>query len=197
MVKGLYKMVEKMTSWKIVLLFGLLFLVAGAVNTGKPYGQAQLEEITRGEGILDMKLYDADMVYRVFDAQGEEGRQFYKGLLLSIELVFPIVYRTFIALLISLILSRLFSVGSRFRYLCLLPFVGMLADYLENILIVIMLSNYPQRLVEIAGIAGWITFIKLTSLFVDYAIIIVGIIGLVYFGITGKKAAGKTAGQNI
>ena len=172
-------MVKKTSGFKWVATFGVLFMVAGYLNVGRPFGIAQLDEITNGVGTLDEMLYNAESAYRVMDQQSEAGREFYRRLLLTTELVFPLVYRAFNVILISFIFNRWLSPESKLNKLCLLPLVGMIADYCENMLVLTMLFNYPERLYGVAATASIVTAIKWLSNLTDWLLIIVSLFGLV------------------
>jgi hypothetical protein len=154
-------------------------MIAGYLNVGRPFGIAQLEEITDGVGTLDEMFYNAESAYSVIDRQGQAGREFYRRLLLTTELVFPLVYRAFNVIFISFILGRWLSPESKWNKLCLLPLVGMVADYCENTLVLTILFNYPERLYGVAAAASIVTAIKWLSNVTDWLLIIVGLLGLV------------------
>ena len=159
-------------------------------TTGKPFGIAQLEEITNGVGALDVEIFStAEHVYDVLDKQGEAGREFYKRLLLGPELIFPLVYRLFNVVLISFLFSRWLAPESKWNMLCLAPLIGMIADYCENALVLTMLFNYPERLYGIASVASVLTTIKWLSNYTDYLLIAVGLFGLVLKYISRKRQA--------
>ena len=84
----------------------MLFVIATVLNVGKPFGIAQLNEITGDAGVLDEMFYSPDEGYSVLEAQEAEGRAFYRRLLLSTELVFPLIYRSFNAVLIAYLFTR-------------------------------------------------------------------------------------------
>jgi hypothetical protein len=178
MIDFLYRIVKKMSGFKWVVIFGVLFMVAGYLNVGRPFGITQLEEITNGVGTLDEMFYNAESAYRVMDQQGEAGREFYRRLLLTTELVFPLVYRAFNVVFLSFIFGRWLLPESKFNQLCLLPLVGMVADYCENVLVLTMLFNYPERLYGVVAAASIVTAIKWLSNLTDWLLIIVGLFGL-------------------
>jgi hypothetical protein len=66
----------------------------------------------------------------------------------------------------------------------------MIADYSENALVLTMLFNYPERLPGIASAAGVLTTIKWFSNYVDYFLIAVGLLGVVWRYISRKRQAG-------
>jgi hypothetical protein len=188
MLDALYRTVKRFSGGKWVVIFFILFMVAGYLTTGKPFGMAQLEEITNGVGALDVEMFStAEHVYDVLDKQGEAGRAFYKRLLLTVEIVFPLVYRLFNVVFISFLFSRWLGPDSKWNKLCLLPLIGMIADYSENALVLTMLFNYPERLSGIASVVGVLTTIKWFSNYVDYFLMAVGLLGVVWRYISRKR----------
>ena len=150
-----------------------------------------MEEITNGVSALDVEIFSTvEHVYDVLDSQGEAGREFYKRLLLTTEVVFPLVYRLFNVVFISFLFSRWLAPESKWNKLCLLPLIGMIADYGENALVLTMLFNYPERLPGIASAAGVLTTIKWFSNYVDYFLMAVGLFGVVWRYILRKRQAG-------
>ena len=108
----------------------------------------------------------------------EHYRQQNVRLLLTTELVFPLVYRGFSAVLITYLFSRWLAPTSPWRFVSLLPLVGMLADYCENTLVLTILFAYPRRLDGVATAANAITRLKWASNYVDWTLIAVGLIAL-------------------
>jgi hypothetical protein len=185
----IYQKLSRFATGKALIFLAAAFLVAAVLNVGPPFGIAQLNEITDDAGVLDEMSYSADKAYAVLKAQGEHGRAFYKRLLLTTELVFPLVYRGFSAVLITYLFGRWLAPTSPWRFLSLLPFVGMLADYGENTLVLMMLFAYPQRLDAVATIASAFTRVKWASNYVDWALIVVSLIGLVVYAVTKRRSS--------
>jgi hypothetical protein len=178
MLDELYRVVERISSGKWVILFAVLFMIAGSLVTRKPFGIARLEEITGGVGALDVEMFaSAEQIYDVLDRQGEAGREFYKRLLLTVELVFPLVYRLFNVVFIAFTFSRWLGPDSKWNKLSLAPLIGMIADYLENALVLTMLFSYPEKLYSVASIVGIVTTIKWFSNYLDYALMAIGLLG--------------------
>jgi hypothetical protein len=184
---ALYRTVNRAATGKWLGVLAVAFLIAAVLNVGPPFGIAQLNEITGDAGVLDEMSYSAEEGYAVLEAQGEVGRAFYRRLLLTTELAFPLIYRAFNAVLIAYLFSRWTAPTSRLRYLSLLPLVGMAADYCENALVLMMLGAYPERLNGVATLASTATAIKWGSNYVDYALMIVGMIGLIVHAILKRK----------
>ena len=162
-------------------------MIATVLNVGKPFGIAQLNEITGDAGVLDEMCYSADEGYAVLEAQETDGRAFYRRLLLSTELVFTLMYRSFNAVLIAYLVGRWLPPASPWRYVCVLPLVGMVGDYLENGLVLVMLGAFPEQLNGVATMASTATVIKWGSNYVDYALMVVGLVGAVIQAIAKRR----------
>jgi len=184
----LYGSVSHIAKPKWLGILAALFVIATVLNVGKPFGIAQLNEIAGDAGVLDEMFYSPDEGYAVLEAQEAEGRAFYRRLLLSTELIFPLIYRSFNAVLIAYLFTRWLPPASPWRYVSLLPLVGMVADYFENGLVLLMLGSYPEQLNTVATMASAATMIKWGSNYVDYTLMVVGLVGVVIQAIAKRRA---------
>ena len=104
---------------------------------------------------LDVRFsYDPATVYDWMGKLGPTGRQLYAASELSLDLAYPILYNLLLALLMATVFRRAFPSGSRLQKLPLLPGVTLLADYLENLGVVLLLLNYPRQLPALARLAS-------------------------------------------
>ena len=80
--------------------------------------------------------------------------------MLTVDLIFPIAVFIFFLLLARYTSGRL-ALGRRTgRALVALPFAYVALDLLENVLIFIILSIYPDRLELLASLIGYVTTAK-------------------------------------
>ena len=105
--------------------------------------------------------------YQLFNALGESGRASYLTLLWTIDLILPSLFSGF--------LCALWGRGAFARYR-LIGWTGGIADYLENIVITVMLILYPVRSAGWAEAASILTSVK-HALYILAAL--VGLAGLV------------------
>ncbi len=153
--------IRGMATVKGVLASFGLWLIAATLINGKPFGLAQLQEITGGATILDMTFTTApDQVYAVLDALGEAGRAFDLTRIVPLDLVFPFTYGLFLAVGISWALSRLLPEGSPWFLLNLAPVLAAAADYCENAGVITLLLTYPARLDGVAWFVSIMYSIK-------------------------------------
>jgi hypothetical protein len=139
--------IRKAATTRSVLGALVIWLVFEAMIMGKPFGIAQLQEITGGPTILDMTFTTGpDSVYAVLAALGVAGRAFDLTHIVPLDLIFPFTYALFLALGISWGLSRLVPEGSLWHLLNLAPVLAAAADYCENAGIITLLLTYPARI---------------------------------------------------
>ena len=136
-----------------------------------PAQQAKLKTTSGGVGPIDIQFfYMPDEVYAMVAAYGEAGRREYRAFELSGDLVYPVVYTLFFALLITLLFQRGFAPNSSMQKLNVLPFGAWLFDLFENLGIATMLSVYPSTPALLAWGTALCTLMK--WLFVGAAILL-------------------------
>lgn len=131
-----------------------------------------------GAGPIDLEIptYTVDRAYELLTAYGEEGRQFYKTIEISVDVVYPLIYGFAFAFALAFLWSRV-APGKRWAYyLPLLSLGSVLFDFLENACIVTMLNNFPERLTTVAQIAGVVSLIKWSLAFPTIALVLIGFI---------------------
>ncbi len=98
-----------------------------------------------GMNLLDMMPmgYGPEDVRHLFEALGPEGRNAYFWEQLPIDMVYPLLFGVSNALVLAYVLKKLDKFERPLFYLCLIPLLAGLADYLENIGILVMLNDYP------------------------------------------------------
>ena len=117
-------------------------------------------------GIGDIKLldlyfsYNADQVYNHLAALGAEGRSSYARMALTSDLAFPVSYSLTLSIALMLVLRKLFPSVSRFRYLCLFPFLIVIIDWCENLSLAFVTRAFPVRTDAIISSASFFTSLK-------------------------------------
>lgn len=144
-------------------------------NFSIPISNPQLVNISGGEGLLDLKFfYSAQEAYAILTQCGIEGRALYKRFLPA-DFIFLICYGFGFSLLFTRLSLTLHGPDSGWTKLNLLPLGIALADFAENILILLMLVMYPEKLPIVGTLAGYATltkqFFTLVSLIILFVII--------------------------
>jgi hypothetical protein len=117
-----------------------------------------IEGSTSSIQLLDTMLnYSAKDAYEQIKAYGENGRTICVLSTLILDSLFPLLYGAFMSLILAFLLK-----DSKYRMLILLPFLVVLADYIENTHIAILLINYPESMPNVVSWSNRITLIKWT-----------------------------------
>ena len=120
--------------------------------------------------------YTPEKVFGVIDALKAEGRRQYALSEVTLDLLYPLVYNGLLAVLLGLSAPAAFPGTWLATWLPRLPLMSLLADYSENICIVILLKGYPRQPAALARLASAITVIK-------FCLIAAGFLGVVVSGI--------------
>jgi hypothetical protein len=115
--------------------------------------------------ILDtVPYYSAEFAYEAIGMYGEAYKQTYITGTLLLDFVYPIVY----CLMLAFALIRLQkSVAIASFPLFILP-----VDYLENTLLIFLVSEHPETYLFLAGLAGIITLTKWSMVAISVSVII-------------------------
>lgn len=128
--------------------------------------------IKDGKGHLDMRFgYSPDDAYKIIGSLGSAGRYSY---LRFLGLDFGIIIFLIITLLlvIAFLLKKL-GMYEKWALSYLLPLARGVFDILENIFIMIILLNYPERLNGIAEVGSIMTQLKWTSMIITMVFVII------------------------
>ena len=90
-------------------------------------------------------FYTPADLYRMAESFGPAGRTAYVRARWTFDVVWPLVYTTCLVTSISWLSGKAFAPGSRGRQLNLMPVVGMLLDFGENICASLVIARYPAR----------------------------------------------------
>lgn len=98
-------------------------------------------------------IYSTTDLYQMADAYGEAGRLAYIRARFTFDLIFPLVYGFFLLTSLSWIFERVYPPTSRWRLANLVPLLGILFDYLENLATSVVMFRYPEKtsLVDLAA----------------------------------------------
>jgi hypothetical protein len=169
----------------ILIAADLLFMMSVMPIVGQ-----KLAERAGGAGPIDLEIptYTVDRAYELLNTYGAAGRQFYKTIELTIDLIYPLLYGFAFALALAFLWSRV-APGKRWAYyLPMLPLIGMGFDFLENIGIVTLLNYFPQRLTTVAQITSVFSLLKWSFAFPAIALVLIGFITWIIKSLQKKKS---------
>ena len=167
----------------VVYLFMLLVTIPKTMRSSS--GMKLLDMLPTG--------YNLEYVNALFKALGENGREIYLTNQIPVDMIYPLLFGLTYSLLIAYFLKKLIKLRSPFIYLCLLPIIAGIADYLENIGIITMLNNYPDMTENIVKTTNTFSVIKSTSTSIFFIALIVI---LIILGIKFLKR-NKTSANNV
>ena len=191
-MKRLTKFIEKNISGKKVLglfiLTNIIYLFMLTVTIPKTM------EFSNGMKLLDMMPtgYDLNYVSKLFSSLGENGRETYLTNQIPVDMIYPLLFGLSYCLLLGYFLKKLNKLNSPYLYLCLLPVIAGVSDYLENLGIIIMLNNYPNLTENMVNAANTFTVLKSTSTSVFFIALIVILIILGIKFVKRNKTSANT-----
>ena len=183
----LIKLIENNISGKKVL--GLFIL------TNIVYGFMLMVTIPKtmvfsgGMNLLDMLPmgYDYTYVKELFESLGGNGRNVYLTNQIPVDMIYPFLFGLTYCLVLAFFLKKINKLKSPFSYLCLLPIIAAIADYLENIGIITMLLNYPNLTKTTVQFTNTFSVLKSTSTSIFFIALLVILILLGIRTVTGRN----------
>jgi len=137
---------------------------------------------SNGMKLLDMLPtgYNHDYVNELFRTLGENGREIYLTNQIPVDMIYPLLFGLTYSLLFAYFLKKLNKLKLPFTYLCLLPIIAGIADYLENIGIITMLNSYPDLTETAVNATNTFSIVKsmTTTVFFIALIIILLMLGV-------------------
>ena len=185
MIWSLKKLIYTLSNGKTVLIFFVLStLVYFLMMT---FTIPNLAGIANGMKILDLipEGYDKQYVDSLFTALGENGRYAYLYYQIPLDLIFPLLYGVGFCLLFAFFLRKINQLTSPFFYFSFLPLIAAISDFIENIGIITMLTQFPNYSEETVTITSTISFLK-SSTTTIYFIALIFL--LVAFGVQYVKS---------
>jgi hypothetical protein len=150
---------------------------------------------SNGLKLLDMMPtgYDSDYVNVLFETLGDNGRYVYLYNQIPIDMIYPLLFGISYCLILAYFLNKLNKLKIPLFYLCLLPLIAGLFDYLENIGIITMLTNYPNNSQILIKITNGFTIIKSLTTTVYFLSLIIILIILGIKTLSRKKTSANTS----
>ena len=122
-----------------------------------------------GMDVLDMMPfgYSYPYVTQLFTELGVDGRNYYLNYQIPIDMVYPYLFGLSYFYIMTYVLLKINLWKSTFIYLSILPVIGALFDYFENIGTILMLRNYPNLNPSVVQLNSFFTISKsiLSTLF--------------------------------
>lgn len=114
---------------------------------------------SNGAGTLDMKLsYNGSDIYQLFQSLGAGGRKVYIQIW-CVDIVFIFCFALIQNYLLKWIMGKEMLNG-KWRFVLSVPYLRALFDMAEDIMLFILLINFPSEFIRLGTISGVITSIK-------------------------------------
>lgn len=191
-MRRLTKFIESENSGKIILglfiLTNIIYFYMLMVTIPKTM------EFSNGMKLLDMMPtgYDWNYVNELFNTLGENGRKTYLTTQIPVDMFYPLLFGLSYCLIFAYFLKKLGKLSSSFIYLCLLPIIGGIADYLENLGIIKMLNDYPDLTETAVNVTNTFSVLKSTSTSIFFIALIVILIILGIKFVKRNKTSAST-----
>ncbi len=158
---------------KNILISALGYLILGILIMPR---LVPLIEGASGLKILDISFgYSAKHVSELFEAIGTLGRKNYLLFTATADMAYPLVYGLFLCLFISYLFQKAFKSTYEFRFLNLVPLCIVLADYIENFSIIMLLNQFPNLNNSLVKIASYATLIKWGATIFSILVVFIGL----------------------
>jgi hypothetical protein len=173
----LSRLTARLANIRAVLILFILMLPLNLLIF--PARTARLKELSGiADPILDAKYwYAPDTAYKLIGSLTEDGRRIYAITQVTVDLVYPILLNLFMTALMAFLFARAFRPGSPMQRLPLLPYATLLADWGENVCLIVLILAYPTELTALARLASLFTTIKWVSGITSGVLILVGVLG--------------------
>lgn len=180
---------KKIGEKRALVVLVLVFLAIEAVFTF--YLTPGFARASGGAEILDISAaYTAERVSEFLSALDAGGRSWYDRIQV-LDTLFPAVYGLLLAGILYRLYSRKYDDFSRYSWIVMVPLAGAGADYLENLLIRILILTHPTDPGFLGRFTGWVAAVKFAGLVFSILFILTGI---GYF-LKGRRDAALAPGE--
>jgi hypothetical protein len=146
----------------VMLAFGVFLSVFFATHLVKfPGSVPSLKDKSRGQRMLDMQpSFSAADTYRRLEAFGSDGREAYRRTILTVDVVFPFAFFVFLFAWARHVAAASGVEPRLARAMTAPAIVYLVADLVENVAILAILSRFPERLAILGASIGYVTVTK-------------------------------------
>lgn len=159
--------------WRVFILFLADALMMGYIM---PVAAA-IMALAANNSVMPLDLmffYTPQQAFDMIKKYGPEGRAIYTKIELSADIIYPIIYTLFFALLISWLFQRGFKPDSPMQKWNVMPMGAWFFDLLENVGAISMVAVYPSQPAILAWITMLIGLIKWAFAFASLGLILIG-----------------------
>lgn len=185
-------MIRGMSTWLLefskpaVALSGVLIFVV-FLSWVLPSQAARAEKVRGDLGSPDRSVvYTPSDLYRMVEDYGPEGRADYIKERFTFDLIWPLVYVIFLSTTISWSFRSVFPPDHRVQRVNLVPLLGGILDYLENLSTSVVIWCFPARMPVVSWLATLFTLGKWVMIGVSFLLLTLGGILAVWRRLQGE-----------
>lgn len=151
-------MINEKLSWEWVIVASVVFVIFSIFILPKvdKYSKKMLGQSKTPDTSF---IYSSEDLYNMAENYGEIGRRVYIKLRWTFDVIWPIIYTSFLVLW-TIKLSEYIIMDKFPSYLFIIPIIGTTFDFLENIGATIVMYRYPSKSGLIGRITPLMTFLK-------------------------------------
>jgi len=169
MFDKIYELFKKNARLKFIITIIVLFLIFNIAIL--PYVGKRISS-QGGIGPIDLQLfYSSEKVYSMIESYGNEIRLFYAIFELTGDIIYPFITFLMMVSITTILIKKVFINDKAIKFITVVPIVTLLSDYLENVSIVTMIFNYPDKLLFIPNLTCILTVTKWSFFVVNLIII--------------------------
>jgi len=118
--------------------------------------------------------YTHSQALTLLESLGHDGRNAYLFPQLALDFVYPGLFAICFSLMLIWVYSNRVRSDSKFLYLAMLPVLGGVSDYAENILIIRMITTFPDVSNGLVSVASGFTLLKSAFSTASFLLLIIG-----------------------
>ena len=173
-------------SWVILVTIGFVLFLSLVLPRVSAYTTKTIGDFPSPDTSFS---YSAQDLYMMAKSYGLSGRDAYVFLRWTFDVLWPLVYTTFLVIWTMKLTS--YIKGRRWiQSLYLLPMIAMILDFIENTGATIVMIRYPKSSGVIAQITPLVTLLKWTTLSVSFILIFL-LVFVILYQKTMKKTMNK------
>jgi hypothetical protein len=174
MKNRLTQFIQRIASPRLaVVLFAVLLLFSIILF---PWRRDLLEGYSsKSLRVFDTRLaYTPAQVNEFASAIGEPGRRLYAVTEVTLDFVFPLLYTTWLSVLLALVIPKAWPSRPEIERLILLPFLCLLGDLAENTCLAVLMWTYPLTPPWLVGLSNLASLVKWGAGLASFGLILVG-----------------------
>jgi hypothetical protein len=165
--------------WHIIFIIisFILFIISMRVMR---FYSINVTKYIENEKILDLRMgYSYNDVNEYLAKLGKDGRNYYAKTFHLVDTFYPIIYSVFYLITLSYLIKKCFKNNKKQKSVLLLPIIGIICDYGENILIDSFIKTFENISQRDVIVSSYLTIIKFIFVYASLIIIILLTLGLI------------------